>query len=129
MEEGEPSMSVFDGTVLEDFQENLVMLDKTTTADDYGGIKRVWVDGAKFIAAMTQPQNISAEIAQALTAKKSYKVITETGVTLSSGDYFRRARDGKTFMIVNGNDDRLAPDDSELQMRAATAEETELPKI
>lgn len=120
-------MSIFDETIMKDFQENLVMLDRRTVPDGYGGIKTQWVDGAEFTAVMTQPQSGSAEIADAITESKTYKVVTGTNITLNKDDYFRRVRDGKTFKILNGNADRLAPDDSELQMRVTTAEEVTLP--
>lgn len=120
-------MSIFDETIMKDFQENLVMLDRRTVPDGYGGIKTQWVDGAEFTAVMTQPQSGSAEIADAITESKTYKVVTGTNIALNKDDYFRRVRDGKTFKILNGNADRLAPDDSELQMRVTTAEEVALP--
>lgn len=120
-------MSIFDETIMKDFQENLVMLDRRTVPDGYGGIKTQWVDGAGFTAVMTQPQSGSAEIADAITESKTYKVVTGTNITLNKDDYLRRVRDGKTFKILNGNADRLAPDDSELQMRVTTAEEVTLP--
>ena len=117
----------FDETIMKDFQENLVMLDRTTVSDGYGGFEVAWVEGATFIAVLTQPQSGSAEIAQAITETKTYKIVTGTNITLHKDDYFRRVRDGKNFKILKDNTDRLAPDDSELQMRVTSAEEVELP--
>ena len=127
MEEVEHILSIFDETIMKDFQENLVMLDRRTVPDGYGGFTVEWVEGAAFTAVMTQPQSGSAEIADAITERKTYKVVTGTNITLNKDDYFRRIRDGKIFKILNGNTDRLAPDDSELQMRVTTAEEVTLP--
>lgn len=117
----------FNDTVMKDYQENLVMLDRRTVPDGYGGFTVEWVDGAAFTAVMTQPQSGTAEIAQAITESKTYKIVTGTNITLNKDDHFRRVRDGKTFQILNGNTDRLAPDDSELQMRVTTAKEVVLP--
>lgn len=121
-------MSIFDETIMKDYQESLVMLDKRSVEDGYGGFAPPkWTEGARFTAVMTQPNSGSAEIAQAITESKTYKIVTGTNITLNKDDYFRRVRDGKTFKILNGNTDRLAPDDSDLQMRVTTAEEVTLP--
>lgn len=120
-------MSIFDETIMKDYQESLVMLDRRTVPDGYGGFTTQWVEGAPFTAVMTQPSSGSAEIAQAITESKTYKVVTGTNITLNKDDYFRRVRDGRSFKVLNGNTDRLAPDDSALQMRVTTAEEVELP--
>lgn len=120
-------MSIFDETIMKDYQESLVMLDRRTVPDGLGDFKTVWQDGAPFTAVMTQPNSGTAEIAQAIAESKTYKIVTATNITLNKDDYFRRVRDGKTFKILNGNTDRLAPDDSELQMRVTTAEEVTLP--
>lgn len=117
----------FNDTIMKDYQENLVMLDRRTVPDGFGGFKIAWTEGAEFTAVMTQPNSGTAEIAQAITESKTYKIVTGTNITLNKDDYFKRIRDGKTFKVLNGNTDRLAPDDSELQMRVTTAEKVELP--
>lgn len=117
----------FDDTIMKDYQVELVMLDRTTVTDGYGGIKTTWVEGAEFTAVMTQPQSGTAEIAQAITETKTYKIVTGTNLLLHKDDYFRRVSDGKDFVILKDNFDRLAPDDSTLQMRVTSAKEVELP--
>ncbi len=117
----------FDDTIMKDYQEELVMLDRTTVSDGYGGFTVVWQEGAKFTAVMTQPQSGSADIAKAITQTKQYKIVTGTNILLNKDDYFRRKSDGKNFKIMNSNYDRLAPDDSTLQWRATSAEEVDLP--
>lgn len=117
----------FNETIMKDYQEQLVMLDRTTVPDGYGGFTVEWVEGAEFTAVMIQPQSGTADIAKAITQTKQYKIVTGTNITLHKDDYFRRVKDGKNFKILSDNTDRLAPDDSELQMRATTAEEVTLP--
>lgn len=117
----------FDETIMKDYQVQLVMLDRTTVPDGFGGFTVEWVEGAEFTAVMTQPQSGSADIAKAITQTKQYKIVTGTNILLRKDDYFRRVADGKDFVIKNDNFDRLAPDDSTLQMRVTTAEEVTLP--
>ena len=117
----------FDETIMKDYQVALVMLDRTTVSDGFGGFDTAWVEGAGFTAVLTQPQSGSAEIAQAITEKKKYTLVTGTNITLRKDDYFRRVSDGKNFVVLKDNFDRLAPEDSTLQMRVTSAEEAELP--
>lgn len=117
----------FDDTVMKDYQTELVMMDRTTVPDGFGGIKTTWAEGAAFTAVVTAPKSGTADIANALVERKTYSVVTGTNVTLRKDDYFKRVSDGKTFKVLNSNTDRLAPDDSTLQMRVTSAEEAELP--
>lgn len=120
-------MSIFDETIMKDYQKSLVMLDRRTVPDGYGGFTVEWQEGAPFTAVVTQPKAGTADIAQAITEKKTYTVVTATNITLNKDDYFRSVADGRNFRVMSSNADRLAPDDSELQMRVTTAEEVELP--
>lgn len=120
-------MSIFDETIMKDYQKSLVMLDRRTVPDGYGGFTVEWQEGAPFTAVVTQPRSGNADIAQAITEKNTYTVVTATNITLNKDDYFRSVADGRNFRVMNSNTDRLAPDDSELQMRVTTAEEVELP--
>lgn len=116
-----------DDTLLKEFTENLVIMDRTTIADGFGGFNVVWQEGATFTAALTSSQNGTAKIAEAITATKIFKVVTETTVTLLKDMYFKRLKDGTVFKILRNNTDKLTPDNSAISMRATEAEITELP--
>lgn len=118
----------FEGTVMQDFKETkLALLDRTTVSDGYGGFTVKWVEGARFSGVLTQPKNLNQEVAKADTGKYSYTLATSTNIKLKKDTYFRRLSDGKDFVIENDNYNRLAPDDSALQMFATTAHEVTLP--
>lgn len=115
-------------TMLKDFTEEFVMMDETTMIDSFGSIVPVWKEGAPFKAALTAPQNGTAEIAEAIREKKSFKLVTETNITLKQGKFFKRVSDGVVFKVLRDNTDKLTPNDSSIPMRATEAEITELPK-
>ena len=117
-----------ESTLLNDYTENFVLMDETTTIDSYGSIVPVWKEGATFKAALTAPQNGTAEIAEAIREKKSFNVVTETNITLKQGKFFKRLSDGVVFKVLRDNTDKLTPNNSGIPMRYTEAEITELPK-
>ena len=121
-------MNPFEGTILQDFVENIVLLDETTASDGLGGFVYEWTDGAEISVAVIQPRDTKATIANAIVGQQSLTILTSTAIELKRDKYFRRKSNGKTYKIDHDNTERLAPDDSELQWRAATAAEAALPK-
>jgi hypothetical protein len=121
-------MNPFEGTILQDFVENIVLLDETTASDGLGGFVYEWTDGAEISVAVIQPRDTKATIANAIVGQQSLTILTSTAIELKRDKYFRRKSNGKTYKIDHDNTERLAPDDSELQWRATTAAEAALPK-
>jgi hypothetical protein len=121
-------MNPFEGTILQDFVENIVLIDETTASDGLGGFVYEWTDGAEISVAVIQPRDTKATIANAIVGQQSLTILTSTAIELKRDKYFRRKSNGKTYKIDHDNTERLAPDDSELQLRATTAAEAALPK-
>lgn len=121
-------MSPFEGTILQDFVESIVLLDETTVSDGLGGFVTEWTDGATIDVAVIQPRDTKATIATAIVGQQSLTILTSTAIELKRDKYFRRKSNGKTYKLDRDNTERLAPDDSELQWRATTAAEAALPK-
>lgn len=120
-------MTEFEGTVLQDFQENIVLLDEISVADGFGGFKASWADGAEISVAIIQPRDAKATIANAIVGQQSLTILTGISITLKKDKYFRRASNGKTYKFDYDNTERLAPDDSDLQWRMTTATEAAVP--
>lgn len=121
-------MNPFEGTILQDFVESIVLLDETTVSDGLGGFVTEWTDGATIDVAVIQPRDTKATIATAIVGQQSLTIITSTAIELKRDKYFRRKSNGKTYKFDRDNTERLAPDDSELQWRTTTAAEAALPK-
>lgn len=115
-------------SLLDEAMEPCVLLNKTTTTDEYGGFIRAWTDGAQFNAAFDFSTSIEARIAEAQGVHSLYTVTTPRNVVLQYHDYFRRERDGKLFRVTSDGDDKYTPASAGLDMRQVTAEEiTALP--
>ena len=121
-------MNPFEGTILQNYIEVLILIDETTVSDGLGGFATEWVDGAEISTPVIQPKDAKAIIANAIVGQQSITIITSTAIELKRDKYFRRVSNGKTYKIDHDNTERLTPDDSELQWRVTTATEAALPK-
>ena len=112
-------------SLLSEAMEACTMIDKTTQPDGYGGIKKSWVDGAPFQAAVTC-DSMPARVASVQGVKDLYTVVTEKNISLQYHDVFRRDSDGKIFRVTSDGDDKKTPASASLNMRVVSAEEWEL---
>ena len=100
-----------------------VILDKTTTADGYGGVTTTWADGAEFNAAIVLDSSIQALQAMQQGVTGVYTVTTEKSIVLMFHDVFRRESDGKVFRVTSDGTDKKTPPSAGLNMRQVRAEE------
>lgn len=114
-------------SLLDEYMENCVMIDKTTVSDGRGGFDYAFVDGAEFQAAITLDNSIQAKIAEQQGVTGVYKVTTTKSINLQYHDIFKRASDGKIFRATSDGDDNKPPVSATLNMRQVSAEEYTLP--
>ena len=110
-------------SLLSDAMEKCVMLDKTTSADGYGGYITTYTDGAEFNAAIVFDTSMEARVAEKQGVTSRYTVTTSRAMVLEYHDIFRRASDGKVFRVTSDGDDKYTPKSTALDMRQVTAEE------
>lgn len=113
-------------SLLDNAFESFTIMDKTTSADGYGGVVVSWKDGAQIQAAAVLNQSFGGVVAQALSEKSSYTITTRKNITLMFHDVLRRESDKKIFRITSDGDDMKTPDSANLNMRNVTAEEWSL---
>lgn len=113
-------------SLLEEFMEPFVFLNKSKTADGYGGYIDVWSEGAEFSAAVTFDTSIEARTAQKNGVTSLYTITTSRGLVLEYHDVIKRASDGKIFRVTSDGDDKFTPASAGLDMRQVTAEEWRL---
>lgn len=114
-------------SLLSEQMEQCTIIDKTTSADGYGGVITQWVDGASFNAATVFDTSMQARAAEKQGVTAMYTVTTEKNINLQYHDVFRRERDGKIFRVTSDGDDKKTPASAALNMRQVTAEEWSLP--
>jgi len=114
-------------SLLSDAMEPCTLLNKTIVNDGLGGFDTVWVDGAKFEAAIVYNLTLQAEQAEAAGVKSRYTVTTSRALTLEFHDVFRRESDGKIFRVTSDGDDKYSPKIATMDMRQVRAMEWDLP--
>lgn len=114
-------------SLLSEAMENCTMLDKTTTADGYGGYITTYTDGAPFNAAIVLDNSMQARAAEKQGVTALYTVTTVKALNLQYHDVFRRESDKKIFRVTSDGDDKKTPASASLNMRQVSAEEWELP--
>ena len=114
-------------SLLDEFMESCVLLDKTTTSDGYGGIITTWKTGADFNAAVVLDTSIQARTAAVQGVTALYTVTTSKSVNLQYHDVFQRKSDLKVFRVTSDGDDKKTPGSATLDMRQVSAEEYTLP--
>ena len=116
-------------SLLDDYMENCVMIDKTSVSDGRGGFDYAFVKGAEFQAAITLDNSIQAKIAEQQGVTGIYSVTTQKSINLQYHDIFRRSSDGKVFRVTSDGDDKKTPVSATLNMRQVSAEEYTLPSV
>lgn len=114
-------------SLLSEAMETLCMIDKTTTPDGYGGVKRSYVDGAQFSGAVVFNSSIEARVGVVQGLTSLYTIATKKAVNLQYHDIVRRLSDGKIFRVTSDGDDLKTPISASLDMRNVNAEEYTLP--
>lgn len=113
-------------SLIDDWKESCVLLEKTRTPDGEGGFTTIWTDGAEFLAAITFNSSMEALAAESQGVTSLYTVTTDRNALLSYHDVFRRAKDGKIFRVTSDGEDKQTPDRATFQFSQVTAEEWEL---
>ena len=114
-------------SLLDEAFEAVVVLNKVTHSDGYGGIVTEWEDGANIQAAITYDNSSQMKVAQAMGSTSAYTITLRKGVELDYHDVLRRERDGKIFRITTNSDDLKTPPSAGLNMLQYSAEEWVLP--
>lgn len=110
-------------SLLTEYMQECVMLNKKLTPDSYGGYNTVWEYGVPFKAAIAFDTSIEARTAQAQGVTSLYTVTIPRSLMLDYHDAFMRMEDKKIFRVTSDGDDKFTPNRSTLDMRQVTAEE------
>ena len=99
------------------------MMDATTISDGRGGFTTKYVDGAEFDASVNYQGSDLNQIAEALSERTKYRVVTFRNVYLQPLSVFRRVSDGKILRVTKDGEDNTTPASAGLDRRVVTAEE------
>lgn len=94
--------------MVQDYFEDVVIMDKRTHNDPISGTTTSWVEGATFRAGITTDNSTSARVAYQSGAQVMYTIVYTDTVELSIGDRVKRKKDG-TVMVVKSSPADMAP--------------------
>lgn len=109
-------------SLLEEAMEPFVILNKTTTLDEYGGFVYTWTEGAEFQGALADMSPSQVLVAQQRDTHASYKLFTEKAINLMEGDIVQRKATGTYFRITTDGTDQHTPQSAPLDARTVSAE-------
>lgn len=98
------------------------IMDKTTVPDGLGGVKTTWTEGAAIKAAITFNTSMEARVAEKQGVTSLYQITTKKSVVLRYHDVIVRDEDGKIFRVTSNGDDNKTPSTAGLNMRVVNAE-------
>lgn len=113
-------------SLLDEWKETCVLMEKTRTPDGEGGFEVAWTEGAEFLAAIVLASSMEAKIAEAQGVTSLYTVTTEKNAVLNYHDVFRRKSDGQTFRVTSNGEDKQTPARATFQVSQVSAERWEL---
>ena len=113
-------------SLIDSMMEDCVMIDRQTVSDGLGGFTHIWVDGAKFSAAIVKNNSMEARVAEKQGVTELYTVTVARGVTLQYHDVFKRVEDNAIFRVTSNIRDSETPDVATFQIGQVTAERWEL---
>lgn len=94
--------------MVQDYFEDVVIMDKRTHTDAISGTSTSWVDGATIKAGVVTDNSTAAKIAYQNGAQFMYTVVYSDTVELSIGDRLKRVKDG-TIMTVKSSPADMTP--------------------
>lgn len=114
-------------SLIDEYMENFVIIDKGTAEDGYGGVETRYTDGATIQAALSFDNSGEAKIAQALNATVNYTITVKKNIDLDFHTILRRETNGQYYIVVNNGDDNKTPASATLNMKQYTVENFVLP--
>lgn len=114
-------------SLLEQYSEEYVVVDKTTVSDGYGGYRTIWKDGATISGALAIASQSEVTVAGAMGEKVTHTMLVDKSVMLEYHTVLRRKKDGKIFRVTSKGAEEYTPSSSSLNKRKIACEEWEIP--
>ena len=95
--------------MVQDYFEDVVIMDKRTHNDAISGTSTSWVEGAQIRAGIVTDNSTAAKIAYQNGEKVMYTVVYSDTVELSVGDRIKRVKDGTIMTVMSSPADMMPP--------------------
>lgn len=108
---------------IDDFFEELQLIEKKSVSDGMGGFTSEYVEGAEFLGAVSVDNSMEALIAQQQGVKSLYTITVRKNVNLFYDDVIKRIRDNRYLRITSNKQDIESPNNiSEMELYQVKAE-------
>ncbi len=109
-------------SVLNDYMENLAIMEKRTVSDGMGGYEVSWIEGATFRGAISTDNSIQTRIAEQQGVKSLYTIVVDINVPITFNDVVKREETGDYLRITSRPDDTKTPARARVQNKQMQAE-------
>lgn len=115
-------------SLLDDFAEECVLLEKRHQSDGEGGYITTWQEGITFTNYQALNTSTEAIIAEKQGLSSIYGALVNKNVPIEYGDFFKVKSTGKIFKVTSSPKEKQAPKSASFELKYFTAERTELPQ-
>ena len=118
-------------SLLDDFSQQCVLMEKKRVPDGAGGYEVTWTEGAEFLNYQALDTSMEARRAEKEGVTSVYSALVNKTVPIEYMDYFRDVASGVTYRVTSNPEEREAPKSAGATIRGLkffTAERKELPK-
>ena len=112
-------------SLINEFLQDCILMDKKRTSDGEGGFITEWVEGAKIQAAIVRDTSMSSRVAEKEGVTATYTITTAKTVKLGYHDVLK-TKDGKIFRVTSNAEEKETPASSNLDIAQVMAEKWEL---
>ena len=95
--------------MVQDYFEDVVIMDKRTHNDHISGTSSSYVDGATIKAGVVTDNSTAAKIAYQNGARVMYTVVYSDQYDISIGDRLKRVKDGTIMEVKSSPGDMMPP--------------------
>ena len=103
--------------MLDDYKENLIIMEKRTVSDGMGGYETSWIEGATFKGAISLDNSTQAE-QQGVTSL--YTITVDINIPLTFNDVVKRGDD--YLRVTSRPEDMITPKRARVQNKQLSAE-------
>ncbi len=114
--------------MMESMAHDCVMLDKRTIPDGEGGFSVGYTEGAEFKVYPALDSSMEARRAEKEGVTSLYTILIPQNVPVQVGDYYKDRTGSAYFRVTSRPDEKHTPGTSGLDLKAFSAERTELPR-
>jgi len=109
-------------SLLNEFSQTFVMMEKTRTADGEGGFVNNWQQGVQFTMPQAHESTIQAQVAEKAGTASTYYFLPDKSMSFDYHDVFKRVSDGQIFRVTSPSGEEVTPAMSALNRTKITAE-------